>query len=375
MKTKGALLRGHNEPWSVEEIRLDPPRHGEVTVRMETAGLCHVDHHLATGAIASKGFPILGGHEGAGVVVEIGPGVTDLEVGDHVTLSFIPACGTCPSCRSGAGNLCDVRPRLLDGVAMSDGTFRVHTADEDVYPMSLVGAFAPYAVVHHTSAVKIDPAIPFEVACLVGCAVTTGYGAAVHSAQVRPGDDVTIVGVGGVGSAALQGAVIAGARRIFVIDPSDWKRDQARKFGATHAYADIDSALEGIAEETDGRMCRKVIVTVGRCDGHDLEGWMQLTAKAGTCVLASIATAGAIDTTLDLASIAWSQKTLLGCLFGGGNPRLDIPEILALYKLGELQLDELVTHEYRLEEINDGYRDMLDGVNIRGVIRFTDDDR
>ncbi|MEE2058508.1 NDMA-dependent alcohol dehydrogenase [Rhodococcus artemisiae] len=375
MKTKGALLRGHNQPWSIEEIELDPPRYGEVLVRMETAGLCHIDHHLASGDITSNGFPILGGHEGAGVVTGLGPGVTDLAVGDHVALSFIPSCGTCPSCRSGASDLCDVRPRLLNGVSVSDGTFRAHTGEEDVYPMSLVGAFAPYAVVHHTSAVKIDPAIPFEVACLVGCAVTTGYGASVHSAQVRPGDDVAIVGVGGVGSAALQGAIIAGARRVFVVDPSEWKREQARKFGATHAYADAESALEHIAEVTDGRMCKKVIVTVGRCDGRDLESWMQLTAKAGTCVLASIASAGAVDTTVDLASITLSQKTLLGCLFGGGNPRLDIPEILALYKLGELPLDELVTREYRLDQINDGYRDMLDGVNIRGVIRFTNDDR
>src|ERR1700712_3430444 len=241
--------------------------------------------------------------------------------------------------------------------------------------MSLVGTFSPYVVVLETSVGKIDPTIPFEVACLVGCGVTTGYGSSGRSAKGGPGGDVGIIGGGGVGNAALQGARIAGARRIFAIDPVEWKREQALKFGATHTFADVASAMVGIAEVTEGRMAKKAIVTVGRVEGHELESWMQLTAKGGTCVLTAMGAVLASDVTLNLAGLTLLQKSLQGTIFGGGNPQFDIPELLTLYKLGVLNLDDMVTREYRLEEINDGYRDMLEGRNIRGVIRYTDADR
>jgi S-(hydroxymethyl)glutathione dehydrogenase / alcohol dehydrogenase len=211
-------------------------------------------------------------------------------------MSFIPASGQCVPCQTGLRNLCDLGMGLLAGASVSDGTFRVrthggHGAAKDVVPMSLLGTFSPYVVAHRSSVVTIDPTIPFAVACLVGCGVTTGFGSAVRSAAVKPGEDVVIVGVGGVGIAALQGALIAGARRVFAIDPSEWKREQALKFGATHAYADVSSAVAEIAEATHGRMCRKVIVTVGRVDGKDVESWMSLTAKGGTCVRFKVAAA------------------------------------------------------------------------------------
>lgn len=187
---------------------------------------------------------MLGGHEGAGVVTEVGPGVENIKPGDHVVLSFIPSCGECPSCQAGLRNLCDLGAGLLAGTAVSDGTHRIHTASGDpIFPMTLLGTFSPYMVVHKSSVVKIDPTIPFEVACLVGCGVTTGYGSAVRSGDIRPGEDVAIIGVGGVGMGALQGAVNAGARNIFAIDPVEWKREQALKFGATHVYPDVDSAM------------------------------------------------------------------------------------------------------------------------------------
>lgn len=375
MKTKGALIWDFNLPWSVEEIEIGDPRRGEVTVALEAAGLCHSDHHLVTGDIPMAAFPILGGHEGAGIITEVGPDVEDLAVGDHVVMSFIPSCGRCPSCQAGLRNLCDLGAGLLAGASVADGTFRVHANGRNVVPMSLVGTFAPYAVVHRTSVVKIDPAIPFGVACLVGCGVTTGYGSAVHTARVRPGEDVAVLGLGGVGIAALQGAVISGAGRVFAVDPVQWKREQALKFGATHAYPDAESASTGIAEVTAGKMCPKVIVTVGRSDGHDVEAWLQLTAKGGTCVVTAMGNVTATDVTLNLAGLTLLQKNLQGNIFGGGNPQFDIPELLSLYRLGKLNLDDMVTREYALEQINDGYRDMLEGRNIRGVIRYTDADR
>jgi S-(hydroxymethyl)glutathione dehydrogenase/alcohol dehydrogenase len=375
MKTKGALIWEFNQPWSIEEIEIGDPHKGEVMVQMEASGMCHSDHHLVTGGIPMAGFPVLGGHEGAGIITKVGPGVEGLAEGDHVVMSFIPSCGKCPSCQAGLRNLCDLGAGLLGGAAVSDGTFRIQAKGENVYPMTLLGTFSPYMVVHESSVVKIDPSIPFEVACLVGCGVTTGYGSATHTAQIKPGEDVAIVGVGGVGMSALQGAVISGARKIFAIDPVEWKRDQALKFGATHVYEDIDAAMMGIAEATAGFMAKKVIVTVGELLGEDVEKYMTITAKSGTCVLTAIGSLLDTQVTLNLAMLTLMQKNLQGTIFGGGNPYYDIPQLLSMYKAGKLNLDDMVTRQYKLEQINDGYRDMLEGRNIRGVIRFTDADR
>ncbi|MFF9561575.1 alcohol dehydrogenase catalytic domain-containing protein, partial [Streptomyces albus] len=236
MKTKGAILWGLNEKWSVEEIEIGEPVAGEVQIRMEAAGMCHSDHHIVTGATPMPSFPVMGGHEGSGVITKLGPEVKGLEVGDHVVLSFIPACGTCPACSAGHQNLCDLGMGLLSGQAISDGTYRIQARGENVIPMCLLGTFSPYMVVNQSSVVKIDKDIPFEVAALVGCGVPTGWGSATHIADVKPGEDVVIMGVGGVGISALQGAVASGARYIFAIDPVPWKREQALKYGATHAF-------------------------------------------------------------------------------------------------------------------------------------------
>lgn len=375
MKTKGALIWEFNQPWSVEEIEIGDPRKDEVKIQMEAAGMCRSDHHLVTGDIPMAGFPVLGGHEGAGIVTEVGPGVDDFAPGDHVVLAFIPSCGKCPSCQAGMRNLCDLGAGLLAGESVTDGSFRIQARGQNVYPMTLLGTFSPYMVVHRSSVVKIDPSVPFEVACLVGCGVTTGYGSAVRTADVRPGDDVAIVGLGGVGMAALQGAVSAGARYVFAVEPVEWKRDQALKFGATHVYPDINAALMGIAEVTYGLMAQKVIITVGKLDGADVDSYLTITAKGGTCVLTAIGSLVDTQVTLNLAMLTLLQKNIQGTIFGGGNPHYDIPKLLSMYKAGKLNLDDMVTTAYKLEQINDGYQDMLNSKNIRGVIRYTDDDR
>lgn len=375
MKTKGALIWEFNQPWSVEEIEIGDPRKDEVKIQMEAAGMCRSDHHLVTGDIPMAGFPVLGGHEGAGIVTEVGPGVDDFAPGDHVVLAFIPSCGKCPSCQAGMRNLCDLGAGLLAGESVTDGSFRIQARGQNVYPMTLLGTFSPYMVVHRSSVVKIDPSVPFEVACLVGCGVTTGYGSAVRTADVRPGDDVAIVGLGGVGMAALQGAVSAGARYVFAVEPVEWKRDQALKFGATHVYPDINAALMGIAEVTYGLMAQKVIITVGKLDGADVDSYLTITAKGGTCVLTAIGSLVDTQVTLNLAMLTLLQKNIQGTIFGGGNPHYDIPKLLSMYKADKLNLDDMVTTAYKLEQINDGYQDMLNGKNIRGVIRYTDDDR
>ncbi|CAN5637103.1 NDMA-dependent alcohol dehydrogenase [soil metagenome] len=376
MKTKGALIWEFNQPWSIEEIEIGDPVKDEVKIQMEASGMCHSDHHLVTGGIPMGGFPVLGGHEGAGIVTEVGPGVEDLEPGDHVVLSFIPSCGRCPSCQAGMRNLCDLGAGLLGGLAVSDGTNRIHAANgQAVFPMTLLGTFSPYMVVHKSSVVKIDKSIPFEVACLVGCGVTTGYGSAVRAGNIRPGDDVAVIGVGGVGMSAVQGAANAGARNIFVIEPVDWKRDAALKFGATHAYPDLETAFGGIAEVTWGLMAKQVIVTVGELEGKDVGNYVNLTSKGGTTVLTAIGSLLDENVTLNLAMLTLMQKNLQGTIFGGGNPHFDIPQLLSMYKAGKLNLDDMITKRYTLEQINDGYTDMLEGRNIRGVIQYTDADR
>ncbi|RDH79512.1 NDMA-dependent alcohol dehydrogenase [Mycolicibacterium moriokaense] len=375
MKTKGALVWELNKPWSVEEIEIGEPRKGEVKVALEAAGMCHSDHHVVTGDIPVFGFPVLGGHEGAGVVVEVGEGVEDLVPGDHVAASFIPSCGVCRSCQSGQRNLCDLGMGLMSGTAVSDGTFRVQARGENVYPYALLGTYSPYLVVHRTSVVKIDPSIPFEAAALVSCGVTTGWGSATRAAAVRPGEDVAVIGLGGVGIAALQGAVHAGARHVFVVEPAVWKHEAVAEFGATHCYADIESATAAIAEATEGRMAHKVIVTVGRINGADIEGYLTVTAKGGTCVLTAMGAVMDTAVTMNVALLSLLQKNLQGSIFGHGNPQHDIPMLLSMYQAGKLNLDDMMTREYRLEQINDGYRDMLEGRNIRGIIRYTDTDR
>src|SRR6195952_489614 len=266
MKTKAAILRELHTPWSVEEIELDPPKPGEVLVKIAASGMCHSDEHLRTGDLegATAPMPLIGGPEGAGVVLEVGAGVFSLVPGDHVVFGFVPACGRCPSCADGHSNLCALGSIPASGKQLSDGTSRHHSADGTDLNLAIgaLGTFAHHTVVHEASCIKIDKELPLARACLLGCGVVTGWGSAVYAAQVGPGDTVAIVGVGGIGSSAVQGARLAGARVIAAIDPVDFKRDKAKEFGATVTYASIDEALAGVDEATWGRGYDKVIMAM-----------------------------------------------------------------------------------------------------------------
>ncbi|ODR05045.1 alcohol dehydrogenase [Mycolicibacillus koreensis] len=373
MKTKGALLWELNQGFRVDEIELGDPVADEVQIRVHAAGMCHSDYHLTTGA-TPIGLPALGGHEGAGVITKVGKGVTGLEEGDHVILAFIPACGACPPCLKGFRSLCDRGAVLLGGKAIADGTSRIHAGAHEVAPMNLLGTFAPYMTVHKDSVVKIDPDIPFESAAIMGCAVPTGFGSATNVAQVAPGETVIIVGVGGIGMSALQGAVLSGARHVIAIDPVASKRDAAVKFGATHVYPSMAEAIAPVMELTWGIMAQKTIIAVGEMRGEMVEEAMILTAKTGTCVVTGMGSMVDADVKLNLFLFTMLQKTLKGNIFGGGNSHVETPRLAALYKSGLLKVDEMVTNTYKLEDINDGYQDMIDGKNIRGVITFDESD-
>ena len=372
MKTKGALLWELNSPFRVDEIDVGDPVADEVQIRVHAAGMCHSDYHLTTGATPIA-LPALGGHEGAGVVTKVGKDVTGLEEGDHVILAFIPACGECQPCLKGFRSLCD-RGACCSAARRSPTARRVHAGSTEVSPMNLLGTFAPYMTVHKDSVVKIDPDVPFESAAIMGCAVPTGFGSATNVAEVQPGETVVIVGVGGIGMSALQGAVISGARNVIAIDPVDFKRDQAVKFGATHVYPSMAEAIAPIIDLTHGVMAEKTIITVGEMRGEYIEEAMTLTAKTGTCVVTGMGAMTDVDVKLNLFLFTMLQKTLKGNIFGGGSSHVETPKLVGLYKSGLLKIDEMVTNTYALEDINDGYQDMLDGKNIRGVIKFTESD-
>src|SRR5215211_7967076 len=373
MKTKGALLWELNSPFKIDEIDLGDPVADEVQIRMHAAGMCHSDYHLTTGA-TPIGLPALGGHEGAGVITKVGKNVTGLQEGDHVILAFIPACGQCQPCLKGFRSLCDRGAVLRGGKAIADGTSRVHAGNTEVSPMNLLGTFAPYLTVHKDAVVKIDPTVPFESAAILGCAVPTGFGSATNVAEVQPGETVAIIGVGGIGMSALQGAVIAGAKNVIAIDPIAFKREQAIKFGATHAYESMAAAIEPIMNLTEGVMAEKTIIAVGEMRGEYIEEALTLTTKTGTCVVTGMGAMTDVDVKLNLFLFTMLQKTLKGNIFGGGSSHVETPRLVGLYKSGLLKIDEMVTSTYRLEDINEGYQDMLDGKNIRGVIKFSEAD-
>jgi S-(hydroxymethyl)glutathione dehydrogenase/alcohol dehydrogenase len=381
MKSKAAILWEPHTKWSVEEIDLDPPGPGEVLLKLAASGLCHSDEHLVTGdmvldpatasAFGLSQFPVIGGHEGAGEVLEVGAGVTAVAPGDHVVLSFIPACGRCPSCSAGRQQLCDYGAFLLAGKQITDFTSRHHTPDgRDLGIMCCIGTFEPYTVVSEMSCVKINPDIPLDKAALVGCGVTTGWGSATYAADVRPGETVVVVGCGGIGMNAIQGAALAGAENVVAVDPLAFKREQAKIFGATHTAASMEEAAGLVSQLTQGANADKAILTASVAEGHLIAPLMALVKKAGRAVVTAVAPISQEDVKLNLFDFAMQRKELVGTIFGNANPRRDIPHLLHLYQAGKLKLDELVTRTYDLEDINQGYQDMRDGSNIRGVVKY-----
>ncbi len=368
MKTKAAILWEQNQPWSVEEIELDPPKAGEVLVEMFASGMCHSDEHAVTGDLPAL-LPLIGGHEGSGVVLEVGEGVTRVAPGDHVVFSFVPACGHCPSCADGHSNLCDNGGALLMGAQM-DGTSRHHARGENLWVMVCLGTFSHHTVVNEMSCVKIEDDIPLELACLLGCGVPTGWGSSVYAAEVKPGDNVAVIGVGGIGASAIQGARIAGARNIIAIDPVEMKREKAQTFGATHSATSVAEAFDLINEVTWGRMCDKVICCMGVGDGEMINPIMALCSKNGRVVVTNVHSANESQISISMLDLTIMQKSLVGTIFGSANPQSDIPRLAHLYRSGQLDLAGMVTREYPLEDINQGYQDMRDGRNIRGVLRY-----
>jgi NDMA-dependent alcohol dehydrogenase len=366
MKTKAAVVHEVGKPIEIEEVTLDGPRDGEVLIRYLYAGLCHSDVHIQHGDLAAR-LPMVLGHEGAGIIEEVGPGVTRVAAGDHVVCSFIPNCGVCRYCATGRQSICDMGASILEG-SLPGPRFPITGAAGEYGAMCILGTFSQWGVIHQNSVVKVDDDLPLDKAVLVGCGVPTGWGSAVNTANVQPGDTVAVYGVGGIGINAVQGARYAGAKNVVAIDPLENKREKAMELGATHAFATAEEAQAAIVDMTRGQLADSAILTVGLMDPEVVGAGFNAIGKGGTVVLTGLNKVELPTIQLSGSILTLFRKSVKGSLFGDCNPTTDIPKILGLYQAGDLKLDELITRTYTLEQVNEGYDDLLAGKNIRGVM-------
>lgn len=366
MRTQAAVVYQHHEPVLVEELTLDPPKSGEVLLRMVAAGVCHSDLSVVNGIIYYDP-PVVLGHEGAGIVEEIGPDVTYVEPGDHVILSFMTSCGECALCKMGYVVLCTgIKARIG---RLLDDTCRFHNAAGDAIPqMARIGTMSQYSVVSEKSLVKIDKQYPLDKAVLVGCGVTTGVGAAMNTAQVKPGDKVAVIGTGGVGLNAVQGAALAGATQIIAVDIEDRKLEMASGFGATDAVNPKEGdPVQAVLDLTGGVGVDYAIEVIGNV--KTIEQAYGMIRPRGTVVVVGMdSDQKRIETPAQ--NIVRTEKRLVGSYYGSSNPREDMPKLLNLYDEGKLKLDELISQTYRLDQINQAFADLESGQNARGVILF-----
>ncbi|MDC3132883.1 zinc-dependent alcohol dehydrogenase family protein [Flavobacteriaceae bacterium] len=374
MKTKAAVLHEmylerpytKTNPLKIEEVTLDPPGFNEVVVKIKAAGLCHSDLSVINGN-RPRQMPMALGHEAAGEIVELGEGVKNLSLGDHVVFAFLPSCGKCNQCETGHAALCEPGAAANGQGTLLGGHQRIHKNDEYYYHHLGVSGFSEYAVASVDSLVKIDPEIPFEIAALFGCAVMTGVGAVVNTAQLKFGDSILVVGLGGVGLSAILGAKAAGARNIIAADLNPEKRAIAQRLGAHHV---IDSSQKGAIENVMDLTGGGVDVAVefaGAIPALDFA--FQAAKRGGTAVTAALPHP---DARLQLSPVALvgMEKSLKGSYLGSCIPSRDIPAYIELYKSGRLPVEQLITHKIRLNEINEGFERLAKGDAIRQIVLF-----
>lgn len=368
MKVRAVVLEATGGPLTPCELDLAPPRPGEVLVRLRASGVCHSDWNAVDGT-AENPCPCVLGHEGAGIVEEIGEGVTRVGVGDHVALSWAPSCGECEECRRDLPQLCSTIWPAMGTGGLMDGTPRLSRDGEPVFHYSFLSTFAEACVVPERSCIPIPDDIPFDVAALVGCAVTTGVGAVWRTAGVQPGDRVAVIGCGGVGLSALMAAVAVGAEPVVAVDAAPAKLETARSFGATSAVlwqGDAHSTAEAVCEASGGGVDYAVEAT-GRPEA--MEAAFLSTRARGAAVLIGIPRADAV-LSLPATTIPRMERRILGSIYGSSKPDRDFPHTLALYQAGRLPLDRLVSHRLPLEEAARGFELMQSGDALRVVLEL-----
>ncbi len=359
---KAAVLYEYGAPLVIEELELDPPREGELLVRMAASGVCHSDLHTARG-IHPTAVPTVLGHEGAGVVEEVGPGVTHVEPGDHVMLTWLPYCGRCRQCRRGRPNRCE-EVAWYD-TTLADGTCRLHKDGQRIHHYN-TSSFAERSVVPAQTAIPVDPDLPLTELALMGCAVMTGVGAALNTAGVRPGDTAVVVGCGGVGLNVVQGCAIGGATTIVAVDIVQSKLELARELGATHAVdAGVEDPIESVRDLTGGG-ADYAFEALG--SPQTIELALQLTGRGGQAILVGMAPPDA-RIPVDALTLTVEERAVRGCWYGSCVPLRDFPILVDLYRSGRLRLDPLITR-CSLEDVNEAFRQIEAGSTARSVIVF-----
>lgn len=348
---------------SIEDVAIESPRAGEVLVRMKAAGVCHSDLSVANGTVPMP-LPMVLGHEGAGVVAELGAGVTNVAPGDHVVLSFVPTCGSCWFCLHQEPHLC---VRCDPSGRMWDGTTRLRLGSQELGSMSQLGCLAEYAVVPAASVVAIDRAIPFPAAALVGCAVMTGVGAVASTARVAAGATVAVFGCGGVGLAAIQGARLVGAKQVIAVDLARNKLDYAQRFGATDCVDAHEDPVAAVKALTGGLGVDHSFEMTGRPAVME-QAYAAARRGGSVCIVGVGRYTEAMQ--LNALMLAGEGKRITGCFYGNANFRVDMPNLLELYRAGRLDLDGLITRTYRIDAAPQAFEDLEAGRNARGLIVF-----
>ena len=366
-KTKGAVLFEAGKPWQIVELDLDEPREEEIVVKFTATGLCHSEVHAANGNIKTK-LPLVGGHEAAGIVEEVGSRVTRVRPGDKVITTFAPSCGVCEYCSTGRQSICVLTAGLATG-ELPAGGFRFHHRGQDVASFSMLGSFAERAVISQYSVVKVAPSTDLLTAALFSCGIPTGWGTAAIAGNVEPGEVVVIFGAGGIGMNAVQGAAYSGASEVIVVEPVRMKRELAKKFGATQTFATAQEAITAISSLTGGVMADKALVTVGEVTSEVALAAQNSVGRSGEVVITSLAKDTlSISAPSDIMLV--QQKVIRGALYGSTNPQFHIPHLLALHRSGDLKVDGLITRTYSLDQINTGYQDLLNGDIVRGMVVY-----
>jgi len=363
---KAAVLYEVGSPLVIEDVELDDPQAGEVLVKIGAAGICRSDRHFMHGD-APIALPVVLGHEGAGTVEKVGPGVNSVRPGQQVILSFVPSCGRCKSCITGNSHLCD--NHAATGPNMYDGTTRLHKGDQRIHHMGKTACFAEYAVVPETGCVAIGVNIGMDKAALIGCCVPTGVGAVTSSAKVTPGSTVAVIGCGGVGLNVIMGAALVNASKIIAVDIRESQLEFAMKFGATHTVnaSDKDPVAQ-VRELTDGKGADFTFEVFGSADttkaAYDMAG------KKGVVTIVGIAPVGA-EAGINAVDMVRNEKTMRGTYYGSTHSSVEMPKLVDMYLAGKLNLDDLVVRHYSLDQINEAYDDMDKGEVGRGVIMYS----
>ena len=360
---KAAVLYEYGQPLMVEEVELDPPKEHEVRVQIQATGICRSDLHYMKGH-AHIALPVVLGHEASGIVQEVGEGVTTVKPGDRVILSFVPNCGRCSFCTTGRTNLCEAH--AATGANLFDGTTRLHKGEQRIFHMGKVASFAQEAIVPETGCIPLPPEVPLAVAALIGCCVTTGVGAAIFSAKVQPGSTVAVIGCGGVGLNIIQGARLLNAARIIAVDPNEGKLEFATRLGATHSVNPThQDPVARIKELTQGQGADYTFEAFGSAE--TVEVAFNAARRGGTAVVLGIVPLGE-PASIDPVALVRQEKTLKGSYYGSSRPTVDMPLMVELYLAGKLNIDDLVTRYYKLDDVNQAYQDLERGELVRGVI-------